>query len=83
MRHTRLEVINELYGVFGHNEETEQIIDWVRDTWETSDFLVKRVGRESAYRILNAMDLSPEAVFSPEDLTPYNHAHERYRFMLN
>jgi len=62
MKQTKLEIIKELHCMLGHSEETEHVIDWVHDTWETYDFLVKRIGREHAYRIINAMDVCPDVL---------------------
>jgi hypothetical protein len=76
MRQTRLEIIKELSSVLGHSEETEHVIDWVQEVWETYDFLVKRVGREHAHQIMNAIDVCPD-VFPQDDLTLYRHTHEQ------
>lgn len=76
MKQARLEIIKELHYIFGHSEETEHVIDWVQDTWETYDFLIKRIGREHAHQIMNAMDICPD-VFSQDDLTSYRHTHEQ------
>ena len=76
MRQTRFEIIKELQCMLGYSEETEHVIDWVRDVWETYDFLVKRIGRERAHQIINAMEVCPD-VITRDDLTPYNHANEQ------
>ncbi len=72
MRQTRFGTINRLRDVFGRSEETEHVIDWVQDVWETYDLLVKLVGRECAHQIINAMDVCPDPG-TPDDLTSYDH----------
>jgi hypothetical protein len=75
MRPTRFEMMNELRRILGHNEETEHMIDWIQDAWQTYDVLIERVGRERAHQIINAMDLFP-AVVIRDDLTSYDPTNE-------
>lgn len=83
MKRTRFEMIKELQGVLGHSEETEHIIDWIRDAWETSDFLVKRIGREHAYQIINAIEVCPSGSIQGS-LAPYDHTSEHAnQYLLN
>jgi hypothetical protein len=83
MRPTRFEMINELRRILGHNEETEHVIDWVQDAWQTYDVLIECVGRERAHQIINAMDILPDVV-TWHDLTSYGHANEHASpYLLN
>jgi hypothetical protein len=75
MRPTRFEMMNELRRILGPSEETEHVIDWVQDAWQTYDVLIERVGRECAYQIINAMDLFPTVV-TQKRLTAYDHTAE-------
>jgi hypothetical protein len=65
-------MLKELRRILGHNEETEHVIDWVQDAWQTYDVLIERVGRERAHQIINAMDIFP-AVATRDDLASCNH----------
>ncbi len=71
MRQTRFEIIDRLRYTLGHGEETEHVIDWARDVWETSDLLIKLVGRECAHQIINAMNVCPDSG-TPYDLASYD-----------
>lgn len=83
MRQTRCEIINGLRYMLGHSEETELVIDWVRDVWETSDHFVKRVGRECAHQIINAMNVCPDSD-TPYDLASYDLTNEyAHQCLLN
>lgn len=75
MRQTRFEIIKDLQGVLGHSEETEHITDWIRDAWETFDFLIKRIGRERAYQIINAIERCPNGI-TRDDLASYDYTNE-------
>ena len=83
MRPTRFEMMNELRSILGHTEETEILIDWLQDAWQTYDALIKRVGKERAYQILNAMDIFPDAV-TQHNLISYDHTNEHIdQYLLN
>ncbi len=75
MRSTRFEMMDELRSIIGHTEETEILIDWLKDAWQTYDALIKRVGKERAYQMINAIDIFPDTV-TPHDLTSYDHTSE-------
>ena len=83
MRPTRFEVMNELRSILGHAEETEILIDWLQDAWQTYDALIERVGKERAYQIIHTMGLFPDAVTQP-DLASYDHTNEHVdQYLLN
>lgn len=75
MRQTRFASIDELRHMLGHSEETEHMIDWIQDAWQTYDLLIKRIGREHAHQIINAMERAPDDV-SLYGLTSYDHTNE-------
>jgi len=76
-------MMNELRRVLGHTEETEILIDWVQDAWQTYDVLIERVGRERAHQIINAVNLFPDVV-TRHDLTSYDHTDEHAnQYLLN
>jgi hypothetical protein len=56
MRKTRTEILTELQHRLGQSEQTEHLIDWVLDIWETRDLLVKRFGWMYASEIVEAVD---------------------------
>jgi hypothetical protein len=83
MRPTRFEMKNELRSILGHTEETEILIDWLQDAWQTYDALIKRVGKECASQIINTMDIFPDVV-TQHDLIVYDHANEHVdQYLLN
>ena len=83
MKPTRFEMLNELRSILGHSEETEHLIDWLQDAWQTYDALIERVGRERAYQIINAIDIFPDTV-TQHDLTFYDHTNEHAdQYLLN
>ena len=83
MKPTRFEVMNELRGILGHTEETEHLIDWLQDAWQTYDALIERVGKERAYQIINVLDMLPDVV-TQHDLISYDHTNEHIdQYLLN
>lgn len=56
MRKTRTEILTDLRHHLGQSEQTEHLIDWVLDTWETTDFLLRRFGRASTFMIVEAVE---------------------------
>ena len=83
MRPTRLEAVKELRRILGYSEETEHVIDWMRDAWETSDFLVKRIGRERTYQITNAMEVYLDDMMR-DHLVSYDHTSDyANQYLLN
>ncbi len=76
MSPTRFEMMNELRRLLGMAEETEMLIDWVQDAWQTYDLLIERIGEEYAHQIMNAINLLPEDDIQ-NDLTAYDHTRER------
>ena len=83
MRPTRFEMIHKLRRILGPTEETEILIDWLQDVWQTYDALIERVGKERAYQTINAMDIFPDAV-TQHDLTSYDTTNEQTNpYLLN
>ena len=76
MRQTRFEMMRELRRLIGNNEETEHLIDWLLDAWQTYDGLVERVGQECASQMMNVVETA-SGFPRRHNLTPYNHASER------
>ena len=58
MKPTRWQRLHELQRRLGPGEATEQLLDWVRDAWETYDLLIDRVGRSCASQVMNTQSLS-------------------------
>jgi hypothetical protein len=56
MKQARCEMIQALRRTLDHSEETEQVIDWIQDAWDTYDFLSRLIGRSYACRIMEAVD---------------------------
>jgi hypothetical protein len=56
---TRVEIIAALSRELGNSEETEHLIDWLLDVWETVDILVERFGAECARSMLLAESAAP------------------------
>ncbi len=83
MRLTRFEMMNELRRMVGPTEETEILIDWLQDAWQTYDALIECVGKKHAYQAINAVDLFHNVV-TQHDLTSYNSTDEQTnRYFLN
>lgn len=51
---TRGDIVNILKRLLGDTEETAHLVDWLRDTWETSDILTQRFGKEATHKIIHA-----------------------------
>jgi hypothetical protein len=51
---TRMVIEKQLRRELGPCEETEILLDWLRDTWETGDLLEKRFGTERARALITA-----------------------------
>lgn len=81
MRKTRTEILMELQHHLGQSEQTEHLIDWVLDIWETRDLLVRRLGRTYASAIVDAVDASSPAL-SLDDFVVCEFAHEEMQHSL-
>ncbi|MBA2679533.1 MAG: hypothetical protein H0U76_14195 [Ktedonobacteraceae bacterium] len=83
MRTTRTEIITELRHRLGQSEQTEHLIDWVFDTWETNDFLLKCFGRAYTFTIIEAVE-SCSSALQLDDFVLCEPSHEEvYRSLLN
>jgi hypothetical protein len=83
MRKTRTEILMELHHHLGQSEQTEHLIDWVLDAWETWDVLIRRFGRAYASMIVEAIDASSPPL-SLNDFVVCEPAHEEVQhFLLN
>ena len=82
MRKTRADILIELEHRFGHSEETEHLLDWVRDLWETRDLLLKRLGSAYTMVILNA-EASCSLGFRLDDLVTEEVLQEIPNALLN
>jgi hypothetical protein len=51
---TRYYIKQVLQHELGDTEETNHILDYVQELWETTDMLVERFGIEDAQKIINA-----------------------------
>ncbi len=51
---TRMVIEKQLRSELGPCEETEILLDWLWDTWETWDLLKERFGTERTYTIITA-----------------------------
>jgi hypothetical protein len=58
MKKTRAEVLIELRHRLGTSENTEHLIDWLLDVWETRDFLLRLLGREYTATVIEATESS-------------------------
>jgi hypothetical protein len=58
MKKTRAEILIELRHRLGANENTEHLLDWIFDVWETRDFLLRLLGREYTNTIIEATESS-------------------------
>ena len=81
MRKTRTEILTELQHYLGQSEQTEHLIDWVLDIWETRDLLVRRFGRTYASAIVEAIDASSPPL-SLNDFVVCEPAHEEVQHSL-
>jgi len=50
-RHTVIIVLREKLGI---KEETEYLIDWTEDMWDTIDTLIAHFGEEETHKIIHA-----------------------------
>jgi hypothetical protein len=57
MKKTRTEIVTELRRRLGQSENTEHLIDWVLDAWETMDFLLACFGRAYTFTIIEAVEV--------------------------
>ena len=51
---TRHDLLNLLLHELGDSEETQHLLDYTRDLWETIDLLTKRFGSEVTRKIIEA-----------------------------
>jgi hypothetical protein len=49
---TRFHIVTALREQLGNLEETEHLIDYIQDAWETFDLLLERFGRENTLKII-------------------------------
>ncbi len=56
MKKTRAEILTELRHRLGVSENTEHLLDWIFDVWETRDFLLRLLGREYTNAIIEATE---------------------------
>lgn len=49
-----------LRSELGESEDTEHLLDYLEDSWETFDLLVERFGRDTAEKIITAASASSE-----------------------
>ena len=54
----RSAILAVIEHLLGHTEETEYLLDHIREMWETIDMLTKRFGQEDAYKIIKALGYS-------------------------
>lgn len=83
MRKTQMEIITDLRHRLGQNEQTEHLIDWVLDMWETRKFLLKRFGRAYTFTIVEAVE-SCSSALPLDDFVLCEPSHEEVsRSLLN
>jgi len=83
MRKTQMEIITDLRHRLGQNEQTEHLIDWVLDMWETRNFLLKCFGGAYTFTIIEAVE-SCSSALQLDDFIPCEPSHEEMdRFLLN
>jgi len=51
---TRQDIVQVLLHELGDSEATQQMLDYIRDLWETHDLLTKRFGPDVARKIIEA-----------------------------
>jgi hypothetical protein len=51
---TRQDILRILLHELGDSEETQHLLDYTRDLWETKDLLTERFGSEAARKIIEA-----------------------------
>jgi short-subunit dehydrogenase involved in D-alanine esterification of teichoic acids len=51
---TQYDVLNVLRHELGQSEETEHLLDWIQEMWETTNMLIDRFGVELARKIILA-----------------------------
>jgi hypothetical protein len=51
---TRQDIVQVLLYELGDSEATQHTLDYIRDLWETHDFLTKRFGPEATRKIIDA-----------------------------
>jgi hypothetical protein len=54
-------IVQQLRRELGAGEATEQLIDWLMDTWETLEILRDRFGEARALQLLTAYAPLPQA----------------------
>jgi hypothetical protein len=54
MTNTRYTLVKQLKQELGSAEQTEILIDYIEELWETVDLLRKRFGAKQAQQIINA-----------------------------
>ncbi|WP_376797467.1 hypothetical protein [Thermogemmatispora sp.] len=68
---SRQDIIAALRTELGPGEETEHLIDWLLDMWETIDLLIARFGAARAWQIIaTPASLWPQPI-SSEELTAH------------
>ena len=75
MSKPRTEILTQLWCQLGPGEQTEHLIDWILDVWETMDFLLKRFGRVSTFMIVEAVE-SSSTDFRLDDFVVCEPTHE-------
>ena len=81
MRKTRTEILMELRCQLGPGEQTEHLIDWILDAWQTTDFLIRRFGRASTLTIIEAVE-SSSLDFRLDDFVVWEPTHEALQCSL-
>jgi len=76
-----MEILTELQHSLGQGEQTEHLIDWVLDAWETRDLLVRRFGGAYASTIVDAVDASSPTLHL-DDFVACEPAHEEGQHLL-
>ena len=59
---TRVALENELRRECGDTPETDLLIDWLKDAWETRDLFVALFGPERAHAIIHAPAFLPSPI---------------------
>ena len=51
---TRQDILRVVLHELGDSEETQHLLDYMRDLWETKDLLTRRFGPEATRKIIEA-----------------------------
>lgn len=54
MQATRYEILEKIREELGESEETEMLVDYIQDLWETVDLLKRKFSQERTLEIMHA-----------------------------